>query len=253
MTAARRRAPPRRRPQGAVAVPFAVMLPVMLDFVGLAIDRSMVYARSFKLQHLAVAAAHELDGTLAGFSRARSKATAVATGNYYQFKNKFSDGPSWSTAALSFSDAPNGVWRPGASITSETAAAPIVYAQVDTTALQNLSAAPGRWDPTFPRALGAGSSFTAATVAVAGRVGMRDSAKQMVARSLIAAGLAPASARTALVNQVDVLCPGVTACNAGTPDTIIVQAYLSVNDPVSLSMTGRLVGLQAFSTVRYEN
>lgn len=84
-------------------------------------------------------------------------------------------------------------------------------------------------------------------------VDMRDVAKQMVATSLIAAGVAPTSAKTALLAQVDVLCPGVTACKAGTPDTIIVQAYLSVSDPVSLSMSGRLVKLQAFSTVRYGN
>jgi Flp pilus assembly protein TadG len=57
MTPAGRRAPPRLGPQGAVAVPFAVMLPVMLGFVGLAIDRSMVCARSFELQHLAGATA----------------------------------------------------------------------------------------------------------------------------------------------------------------------------------------------------
>lgn len=56
MTPAGRHAPPRLRPQGAVAVPFVVMLPVMLGFVGLATDRSMVYARSFELQHLADAA-----------------------------------------------------------------------------------------------------------------------------------------------------------------------------------------------------
>lgn len=84
-------------------------------------------------------------------------------------------------------------------------------------------------------------------------VDMRDAAKQMVALSLIAAGVAPASTKAALVSHMDVYCPGVVACTAGTPDTIVVQAYLSVNDPVSLSMTGRLVKLTAFSTVRYGN
>lgn len=57
MTPAGRRAPPRLRPHGPVAVPFAAMLPVMPGFAGLAIDRSMVYARSFELQHLADATA----------------------------------------------------------------------------------------------------------------------------------------------------------------------------------------------------
>jgi hypothetical protein len=41
MIAARRRAPPRLRPKGAVAVPFAVMSPVMLGCIGRAIDLSM--------------------------------------------------------------------------------------------------------------------------------------------------------------------------------------------------------------------
>lgn len=177
MTAVRRRVPPRPRPKGSVAVTFSIMLPVMLGFVGLAIDLSMVYARSAELQHLAdataMAAAHELDGTLAGVTRARDKATAVALGNYYQIKNQFSDGSSWSTAALSFSDTPTGVWRAASAITSDAAAAALVYARVDTTALQGLSAAPGHWETTFLRAVGAGATFDAATVAVAGRVGMQ--------------------------------------------------------------------------------
>lgn len=85
-------------------------------------------------------------------------------------------------------------------------------------------------------------------------VDLRDAAKLMVARSLIAAGVAPASAQARLISQTDVYCPGVIGgCRTATPDTIVVKAYLQVSDPLSLSMTGRLVSLLAISSVRYGN
>lgn len=77
-------------------------------------------------------------------------------------------------------------------------------------------------------------------------------AKLMVAQALIAAGVAPASSQAALMGQVDVICPNVPVC-AGVPETILVQAYFSINDPAALSMTGRVIKLPAFSTVRYGN
>lgn len=176
MTPARRRAQRRTRRTGSVAVPFAVMLPVMLGFIGLAIDISMVYARNFELQHLAdasaVAAAHELDGTAAGVARAMQKATAAATESRYQIFKRFADGATWSTAALYLSDSPAGVWRQAAGVTTDAVAGPLMYAKVDTTALQALSSVSSLVDTSFLRALGNSASVNAAAVAVAGRIGM---------------------------------------------------------------------------------
>lgn len=182
MRSARRLAPPspRRRHDGAVAVVFAVALPVMLGFIGLAIDISMLYLRNTELLQLAdstaVAAARELNGTLAGVNRAKQAATVMAENQYYggsygAGKALFKDGDSWATAALSFSTAPkNADWIAADSITSDAAAANLVYARIDTARLDDLPARPGLITTTLLRIVGSADSVTIAPAAVAGRV-----------------------------------------------------------------------------------
>lgn len=85
-------------------------------------------------------------------------------------------------------------------------------------------------------------------------VDVQGQAKLMVARTLIAAGVAPASSQGSLVGLTEVTCAGpVVGCRTATPETITVKVSIQVSDPVSLGIVGRLVQLTAVSTVRYAN
>lgn len=171
---------PRRRQQGAVGVVVAVTLPVVLGFIGLAIDISMLYMRNTELLQMAdstaVAAARELNGTLAGVTRARLAATTMAETHYYggvygADKTSFADGDSWTGAALAFSTAPSGApWIPADSIASDAAAVNLTYAMVNTGQLNGLPAKPGLITTTLLRMVKGADSVTAAPFAVAGRI-----------------------------------------------------------------------------------
>jgi Flp pilus assembly protein TadG len=178
MKPARRLAPP-PRPDGSVAVPFVVMLPVMLGFMGLAIDLAVLYARNAELQHVAdavaVAAAHELNGTAAGVAKARSKASAIALANYFDFSTEMFTADSWSSGTLYLSTAASGAeWKAADSVTDDATAAELLYAKVDTAALSSANVNPGLVDTSFMRAVGDhAGSVTAAPVAIAGRASMQ--------------------------------------------------------------------------------
>lgn len=178
MNAARHRLAP-SRPHGSVSVPFALMLPVLLGFMGLAIDLSMLYARNAELQHVvdgaAVAAARELNGTAAGVARARTKAIDMAEANTFKLSTtSFADGQSWSSAVLYLSAAPAGEpWVAADAVNDNASAAPLLYAKVDSAALGSLSGAPGVVATSFMRALGVDPQNSAVPVAIAGRIGMQ--------------------------------------------------------------------------------
>lgn len=182
MNAARRPLPRPARPHGSVAVPFALILPVVLGMMGLAIDLSMLYLRNTEMQQLAdstaAAAARRLDGTLAGVSAAIADAATMAQkntygGEYSGAKNPFTAGSSWSQDALFFSKAPSGApWIPAASVTDAATAADMLYVKVDTAVLGSLSGNPGMVSTTLMRFVGAADSVTAAPVSVAGQTGM---------------------------------------------------------------------------------
>ncbi len=178
MNAARHRLAPPPRPHGSVSVPFAVMLPVLLGFMGLAIDLSMLYARNSELQNVAdgaaVAAARELNGTAAGVAMAKAKAIDLAEANYFKMTSRFADQESWSSAALYFSSEPSGAdWVGADSVTDDASAARLRYAKVDTAALNALGDAPGVVATSFMRALGVSARVAAAPIAIAGRIGMQ--------------------------------------------------------------------------------
>jgi Flp pilus assembly protein TadG len=163
--------PPRQA--GSVALPFALMLPVLLGFVGLALDVSLLYTRGSELQHMAdsaaVAAARALDGTMAGVTNAKNRARMAAVDNYYQFSTaQFTDLQSWSSSALFFSDSPGGSWVAADSVNSDAAAASLLYAKVDTAALSALSMNPGMVETAFLSAAGGAASVTPTAVAISG-------------------------------------------------------------------------------------
>ena len=179
----RRSGPPPARPNGTVAAIFAACLPVMLGFIGFVIDLSMLYLRNTELQQLAdataVAAAHELDGTADGVERALERARSIAVqisygGPYRDPKLFFEEGDSWSDSALFVGTSLNGPWVRASSVTSDVAAANLLYARVNTGELASLPGAPGLVSTTVLRALsGSDRSVTAAPASVAARVGMR--------------------------------------------------------------------------------
>lgn len=185
MNATRHRSPLPARPRGSVAVTFAITLPLVLGMMGLPIDLSVLYLRNAELQQMAdsvaAAAAAELNGTLAGVTKAATQATKMASNQTYGIYGtqaggtamSFVSGTSWSTSALFFSTAPSGAdWLPADSVTAASAAG-LLYAKVDTAQLDGLDAHPGRVSTSLMRLLGAPATVTAAPVAVAGKTGMQ--------------------------------------------------------------------------------
>lgn len=95
---------PWRKQHGAIGIMTAVLLPVILGFIGLALETARLYNRKAEMESLATAialsAAKQLDGTANGVSNALSAAHAVVEGGnqdtllHYQYQSTmvFSDG-----------------------------------------------------------------------------------------------------------------------------------------------------------------
>lgn len=124
----------RRRQDGAFAIMTAPLLVLMVVMCGLALDLGQVYNRKADLggfaKAVALAAAHELNGTAAGVAAARTKARETAERLKYR---NFSSGAAfiWNDAALTFSTGPsrNGTWVDG------SVPANLYFAKVDSAAL----------------------------------------------------------------------------------------------------------------------
>jgi Flp pilus assembly protein TadG len=120
--------------RGAFAIMTLPLIMVMIGFCGLALDVGRLYNRKADLsgftKAVALAAAHELNGTAAGIAAARAKARATAEALHYEY---FGNGQSfvWNEAALSFGNTSSGAgdWNEGAS------PADLYFVKVDTRAL----------------------------------------------------------------------------------------------------------------------
>jgi hypothetical protein len=119
---------------------FVIAIPVLLGFVGLAIDMANMYSRKIEMQQIAdavaVAAASELDGTKNGAKNSRVAANNVAKYSFYNASLPIF----WDGSALSFAsspDAPDSAWIPSNSVTTDPLAAGLVFARVDTTKLSD--------------------------------------------------------------------------------------------------------------------
>ena len=171
MTAVRAPRAPRSTERGAFGILYAVMLPVMLGMVGLAVDLSIVYARGHELQAIAdgaaLAAARALDGTAAGLETAKANARSTARRAEYRFLH--SETIEWSSAALTVGATPEGPWV-AADAVSATELPTMYYARVDTSALDAMY---GKVGITFLKVVGVDGEYHLSRRAVAGR---RDSA-----------------------------------------------------------------------------
>lgn len=162
--------PPQRWPlrqRGAFGILYAIILPVMLGMIGLAVDLSIMYARGHELQAVAdgaaLAAARALDGTTEGLDRAREAARIAARKAEYRFLN--SDTFDWSPEALKFSTSPDGPWVESGAV-SALDVPNLLYAQVDTS---GLDARYGTVAIAFLRVVGVEGEQYMARRAVAGR------------------------------------------------------------------------------------
>lgn len=155
------------RQRGVFGVLFAIMLPVMLAMVGLAIDLAMMYSRGNELQAVAdataLAAARALDGTQAGIQAARENASTTAMFSWYRFLNPAP--VAWSDQALSFGASADGPWIGAGAVNSSDVPA-LLYARVDTSGLDERY---GRVAVAFLKVVGAADQQNLSRRAVAGR------------------------------------------------------------------------------------
>jgi hypothetical protein len=165
-----RRQLPRKRPhsqRGVFGILFALMLPVMLAMIGLAIDLAMMYARGHELQSVAdgaaLAAARALDGTATGLAAAKDNARHTAINSEYRFLN--AERFDWSSSALSFATSADGPWI-GADAVSASDLPNLYFAKVDTSGLAERY---GRVAVAFLRIVGVEGSQNLARRAIAGR------------------------------------------------------------------------------------
>jgi hypothetical protein len=131
-------APHRVKEEGSISVMFVAALMIILGFLALAIDLSLLTHRKMELQNVAdtaaLSAAHELDGTAGGIT----KAVGMASNRFSQGANRFTYSygkatMTWSDTAIGFAASPSGPWRPvGEAMTNP---ANLLYVQVDTAGL----------------------------------------------------------------------------------------------------------------------
>jgi len=124
------------RQQGAIAIMFALMLLVLIGFMGMALDLGQMYNRTLELQTVAntsaLAAAAQLNGTAAGVANALTQASTAVSA----LKYKYGQLPvSWNNAALSFSTSPNGAWLDAAA--AQAAPDGLLFVRVDTSVLDS--------------------------------------------------------------------------------------------------------------------
>ncbi|MYN19937.1 pilus assembly protein TadE [Rugamonas sp. FT107W] len=156
----------RGRQRGAIAIVFALMLVVLVGFVGMSLDLGRVYNRKMDLQAVAnaaaLAAARQLNGTPAGVANALTQAANIVSSLKYQY-NQQSIG--WNSAALSFGSSSTGAWVDAA--TAQAAPDGLLFAKADTS---KLDASLATISLVFMRALSETlSSSSVGATAVAGR------------------------------------------------------------------------------------
>lgn len=153
------------RQRGAIAIVFALMLAGMIGFIGIALDLSRVHNRRAELRAVAdvaaLAAARQLNGTVAGIDNAATQAAVAMNALRYKYGLTAID---WNASALSFSASPSGGWVDAA--TARGAPAGLSYVRAET---GGLGAAMGTIELFFMRVLSKSlASIDIAETAVAG-------------------------------------------------------------------------------------
>lgn len=266
-TVAGTRGPGRER--GAVAVLFAVVLPVVLAFCVLAIDLPLIFHRTIDMQIVAdtaaLAAAHELDGTPAGVRNAVQQASSRLTAPWpspltYQYHKLRMN---WSDSAIEFGTTPRGPWISLDAAVVTPSPNGLLYVKVDT---GGLAAEYGEVELMFAPAIPGGTRTVSTRArAVAGRVGiavtplavcaMRPEAnrnrngeleefgfRRGVAYDLMQLGaLSPASANNYLIDPH--LAPGQDG--VPTADIPTVAPYICTGTLGVARITGGAIGVTA--------
>ncbi len=130
--------PPRGAQTGSISVMFIAALMIIFGFLALALDLSMLTHRKMELQNVAdtvaLAAAHELDGTAPGIA----DALEIASQRFLQGDGRFTynygkASMTWSDTAIRFAVSPSGPWL----AVGEAVKHPedLLYLQVDTAQL----------------------------------------------------------------------------------------------------------------------
>lgn len=158
--------------RGAVAIMFLVLTLLLLGLFGLALDLAQIYNRHNELEDIAtgvaLAAAHELNGTQAGVTSALARAATEASSMRYQYN---STSVTWSDAAIKFaasSSAADGEWLDAASAQSSPNG--LLFAKVDTAAL---APAMSTVNSIFMQLFTGSSATTTSGQAIAGRSSIR--------------------------------------------------------------------------------
>ncbi|HJU99747.1 MAG TPA: pilus assembly protein TadG-related protein [Burkholderiaceae bacterium] len=172
------------RERGAVTIMFALMVAVLIGFLGMALDLAQIYNRRAELQTIAagaaLAAARQLNGTAAGVTAALQRASATAGALKYQYNQR---SVSWNNAAIAFSATASGNWVDAAN--AQAAPTGLLYAKVDTSALD---ADVGAVSLAFMRALSSAFASTSVNAtAIAGRSAIRVAPLALCAMSSTAA------------------------------------------------------------------
>lgn len=161
-----------RRQHGAVGIMTAVLLPVIIGLLALAIESARIYNRKAEMHSLAdaiaLSAARQLDGTANGISNAVIAAHDVVEGGYeltrphYQYQSTmvFSD------SALKFSTSPDGSTEWLAAESAKASPGGIAYVKIDT---DDLNPQYGTMDLWFKGLLGNKKELQISHTAVAGR------------------------------------------------------------------------------------
>lgn len=156
--------PRRHRQRGAIALMYALLLPVMIGCVGLALDLGLLYLRVTQLQNaadsIAIAAAVKLDGTSAGISLAALRASQIAS----TLRVNLATPLAWRSAALRFGPNPDGTdWRSASAAAGD--AANMRYVRVN---LADLDEEMREMRPLLMGAFGGSAVVEVTPVAVAG-------------------------------------------------------------------------------------
>ncbi|TFW29878.1 pilus assembly protein TadG-related protein [Massilia horti] len=164
------------RQRGAVAVMFAVLLPLIIVCYGLALDLGRVYSRKAEMQAIAgsaaIAAAKKLNGTKAGIENAITAAGHVLQGGgdntdaIYWPKYGYVNTMVWSDAAIMFSKTADGSTGWLSAESAKQAPRGLAFVKVDTSALDKSY---GAVDMLFAPVSSSFATVNVSHTAVAGR------------------------------------------------------------------------------------